>query len=90
MQRGARTVEEPASDYPFSEESIFDQESWPRMAFIEHRYASDPTNWWVPNRACAEAVLRSSGFEILQQAEEEVYLCRRRDIEPHELPNLSL
>ena len=34
---------------------------WPTMAFIEHRFAGDPTNWWAPNHACVEAMLRSSG-----------------------------
>jgi tRNA (mo5U34)-methyltransferase len=45
--------------------------------FIEHRYARDPTNWWAPNRACAEAMLRSAGFTIQQHPEEEVFVCRR-------------
>ena len=35
------------------------------MYFVEHKYAGDPTNWWIPNRACAEAMLRSAGFEIV-------------------------
>ena len=48
------------------------------MHFIEQRYADDPTNWWVPNAACAEAMLRSAGFEIVAHPEQEVYLCRRR------------
>lgn len=30
----------------------------------------------LSNRACAEALLRSSGFEIIEHPEEEVYLCR--------------
>jgi tRNA (mo5U34)-methyltransferase len=47
------------------------------MYFIEHRYANDPTNWWIPNRACMEAMLRSAGFEIIQHPELEVYICRR-------------
>ena len=34
------------------------------------------TNWWIPNRACVEAMLRSAGFEILDHPEEEVFLCR--------------
>jgi tRNA (mo5U34)-methyltransferase len=46
------------------------------MHFIEHRYADDPTNWWAPNSACVEAMLRSSGFEIVQHPEIEVYICR--------------
>jgi tRNA (mo5U34)-methyltransferase len=49
------------------------------MQFIEHRFADDPTNWWVPNAACAEAMLRNAGFEILSRPEEEVWLCARRE-----------
>jgi tRNA (mo5U34)-methyltransferase len=77
MQRGARTVADVDTNYDFSESSQFDDNGYPILHFIEHRYANDPTNWWVPNRACAEAMLRSSGFEILNQPEEEVYICRR-------------
>jgi tRNA (mo5U34)-methyltransferase len=47
------------------------------MHFIEHKYADDPTNWWAPNRACVEAMLRSAGFAITAHPEEEVYLCRK-------------
>jgi tRNA (mo5U34)-methyltransferase len=49
---------------------------WPKMAFIEHRIADDPTNQWVPNAACVEALLRSAGFEVLDRPEHEFYLCR--------------
>jgi tRNA (mo5U34)-methyltransferase len=52
------------------------------MHFIEHSYAHDWTNWWIPNRACVEAMLRSSGFAIESQPEEEVYICRWT---PHEI-----
>jgi tRNA (mo5U34)-methyltransferase len=45
---------------------------------VEHRYAGDGTNWWIPNRACVEAMLRSAGFEITGHPEEEVYVCRPR------------
>jgi tRNA (mo5U34)-methyltransferase len=31
----------------------------------------------VPNRACAEAMLRASGFTVETRAEDEVYICRR-------------
>ena len=33
----------------------------------------------MPNRACAEAMLRSAGFEILNRPEAEVYVCRRAE-----------
>lgn len=48
---------------------------WPKMAFFEHRFAGDPTNWWAPNRACIEAMLRSSGLKVLGRPEPETYLC---------------
>jgi tRNA (mo5U34)-methyltransferase len=76
MQRGSTEVEPVEADYPFSEEELFDRPGYPKMHFVEHRYAQDPTNWWVPNAACAEAMLRSAGFEVLEHPEQEVYLCR--------------
>lgn len=78
MQRGAAQPVEPAEDYPFEEREIFEAPGWPRLSLVEHRYAGDPTNWWIPNRACAEAMLRVAGFSIEQHLEEEVYLCRRQ------------
>jgi tRNA (mo5U34)-methyltransferase len=80
MQRGSNDIFEVDADYPFSESTIFEQPGFPKMFFIEKRYSKDPTNWWVPNRACTEAMLRSAGFGILQRPEEEVYLCRRIEV----------
>jgi tRNA (mo5U34)-methyltransferase len=79
MQRGSKNVAKLEPNYQFWETEIFDNEDFPRMHFIEHEYSNDWTNWWVPNRACVEAMLRSSGFDIIDHPEEEVYLCRRRD-----------
>jgi tRNA (mo5U34)-methyltransferase len=78
MQRGSGEIEALANDYPFSETAIFERPGFPKLHFIERRYSQDGTNWWIPNRACAEAMLRSAGFDILQHPEEEVYICRRR------------
>ena len=77
MCRGSDAVSEVEEDYPFSEEGIFDDPAFPRMYFVEKRYAGDPTNWWVPNRACAEAMLRSAGFQMIDHPEAEVFICRR-------------
>jgi tRNA (mo5U34)-methyltransferase len=77
MLRGSTRVPDIAPNYPFEEQAIFEQEGYPRMVFIEHDYAEDPTNWWVPNRSGMEAMLRSAGFRIVGQTEDEVYLCRR-------------
>ncbi len=79
MLRGSKEDVPVEEDYPFSETSIFDEPGYPKMHFIEHSYSRDPTNWWIPNRACAEAMLRSAGFEILSRPEEEIYICRRRN-----------
>ena len=85
MLRGSMEVTPIARDYPFEEVAIFDQVSYPKMHFIEHRYCDDISNWWVPNRAGMEAMLRSSGFRIESKPEEEVYLCRWEPLPPKSL-----
>jgi tRNA (mo5U34)-methyltransferase len=79
MVRGSYELEPVAPDYPFAETEIFNREGFPKMHFIEHNYSGDPTNWWIPNRACVEALLRTSGFVIVNRPEEEVYICRRAE-----------
>ncbi|WP_119459363.1 TIGR04290 family methyltransferase [Rhodospirillaceae bacterium SYSU D60014] len=79
LQRGSPEVEALQENYPFQEQEIFEREGFPRLHFIEKRYSDDQTNWWIPNRACSEAMLRSAGFEILDHPEEEVFICRRGD-----------
>jgi tRNA (mo5U34)-methyltransferase len=77
MQRGSKELMQLENDYPFWETSIFDNDAYPKMYFVEKRYSNDPTNWWIPNRACVEGMLRSAGFEIVDHPEDEVYLCKR-------------
>lgn len=77
MQRGSGQVETLEKNYDFWNVELFDRSGFPKLHFIEQRYADDPTNWWIPNRACVEAMLRSAGFSILEHPEPEVYLCRR-------------
>lgn len=77
MLRGSPKVEPIARDYPFDHTRMFEHPGYPRLSFVEHRYAGDPTNWWIPNRACAEAMLRSAGFTIEQRLTEDVYLLHR-------------
>ena len=78
MLRGSRDLAEVREDYEITEDAPFDEPGYPKMHFIEQRYSHDQTNWWVPNRACVEAMLRSAGFAIESQPESEVYVCRRR------------
>jgi tRNA (mo5U34)-methyltransferase len=62
-------------DHPINEREALNEPGWPRMAFVEHRFASDPTNWWVPNHAAVEAMLRSSGLQVTAHLGHEIYLC---------------
>jgi tRNA (mo5U34)-methyltransferase len=80
MQRGSEAVELVADDYDFWENDVFERPGFPRMYFIEKRYASDPTNWWIPNRACVEAMLRSAGFDLINHPEAEVFVCRYKPL----------
>jgi tRNA (mo5U34)-methyltransferase len=77
MQRGSKDIEALQCNYDFWTTEPFDKSGYPKMHFVEHQYADDWTNWWIPNRACVEAMLRSAGFEITARPEDEVYICRR-------------
>ena len=82
MQRGSEEVADVPADHPFHmpgttrPPEYFNDPGYPRMHFIERKYAGDWTNWWAPNRACSEAMLRAAGFSIESRPEEEVYICR--------------
>ncbi len=62
-------------NHPIEERDVLLEPGWPKMAFIEHRFADDPTNWWVPNHACVEAMLRSSALRVIARPGDEIYLC---------------
>ncbi|TIS76697.1 MAG: DUF1698 domain-containing protein, partial [Mesorhizobium sp.] len=79
MQRGSSEILALEQNYDFWTLDLFDRTEFPKLHFIEHRYADDPTNWWIPNRGCIEAMLRSAGFQILLHPEDEVYFCRASD-----------
>ena len=76
LQRGSREVTEVAENYDFNAPAPFDEAGYPKLHFVEQRYSFDETNWWIPNRACTEAMLRSAGFTIESMPEDEVYVCR--------------
>lgn len=81
MQRGSKDLIAVEEDYDFNAPAPFDDPAFPKMHFIEDRFAHDETNWWVPNRACVEAMLRSSGFSIEAHPEDEVYLCTWKPVQ---------
>ena len=46
-------------------ETHMDAQDDPRPAMVMYpgdELAGDPTNWWGPNRACMEGILRNVGF----------------------------
>jgi len=77
MQRGCAEVARMEVDYPLSEALLFLRHDVPKCFFIEGRFGGDPGSWWIPNRACVEAMLRSAGFQVVARPESEVFLCRR-------------
>jgi tRNA (mo5U34)-methyltransferase len=87
MLRGSSTPVEWAADYPFTDRAPFDDPAWPRLHFVEQRYAGDASNWWIPNTSCAEAMLRSAGFTITDRPDAEVFVCSpTADAVVHPLP----
>lgn len=78
MERGSWDVAEFAPDYPFSERDVFFDERFPRMYFIEHAYAGDKTNWWIPNPSCTRALLHSVQMHIVDHPCHEVYVCEQQ------------
>jgi tRNA (mo5U34)-methyltransferase len=68
-------VHPDTGDRPLDERTALRSAGWPRMAFIEQRFAGDPTNWWVPNHAGVLAMLRSSGLGLRSHLGHELYIC---------------
>jgi tRNA (mo5U34)-methyltransferase len=86
MQQGTDAVLQVPEDHPFHKPGTvqppdyFDNPAYPKMHFIEKSFAHDWTNWWAPNAACSQAMLRAAGFSIEAQPEPEVYICRATDV----------
>jgi tRNA (mo5U34)-methyltransferase len=59
----------------FEDRDVLRQPGWPAMAFLEHPFAGDPTNWWAPNHAAALAMLRSAGMKVVNHPGHEIYFC---------------
>jgi len=68
-------VATPPDDLDFEHRETMLAPGWPTMAFIEKSLAGDPTNWWAPNHACIEAMLRTAGLSVSARPGHEVYLC---------------
>jgi tRNA (mo5U34)-methyltransferase len=68
-------VYETTYDLSFDTRDTMLEPGWPKMAFIEHSFAGDPTNWWAPNHAGVEAMLRAAGMQVTKALGHEIYLC---------------
>lgn len=80
MLRGSRHSGDLPPDFNVWEETVFEEDHFPRLHFVEKCFAHDPANWWIPNQACFEAMLRSAGFTILDHPETEVFVCARTEL----------
>lgn len=69
-------------DLPLDERELMQHSGWPKMAFIEHRLAKDPTNWWAADHNCVQAMLRSTGFRPIARPIPEGFLCEPHPAEP--------
>lgn len=67
-------VAEAPEDFPLNDRQRMLEEGWPKMAFIEKKMAGDLTNWWAPNHAAIEAMMRSCGLRVTQRPGHEVYI----------------
>lgn len=82
MQQGSTHVLDVPEDHPFfmpgtsQPPAFFDDPGYPKLHFIEREFAHDWTNWWAPNAACSQAMLRAAGFTVETTPEPDVYLCR--------------
>lgn len=75
MVRGVEGTMRVPEDAPIEERSLFEHPRYPAMYFVEHRYAGDPTNWWIPNEAGMSALLRAAGFRIVAHPFREMWVC---------------
>lgn len=92
MLRGSSEILDLEPDYPFSEMRIFHQPAFPAMFFIEKKYSGEGRNWWIPNKGCLQAMLRSAGFRILSHPQREVFLCTPGEMQQQadqETPSVS-
>ena len=91
MQQGSAERYEAPADHPFhmpgtfDPPGYFDDPAYPKLHFIEQAFAGDWSNWWAPNAAASQAMLRAAGFAIEAQIEAEVYLCRTAPVPYAEL-----
>jgi len=63
-------------DFDINDRKRMLEAGWPKMAFIEKKMAGDLTNWWAPNHAAIEAMLRSCGLRVTERPGHEIYILQ--------------
>jgi tRNA (mo5U34)-methyltransferase len=58
-----------------ADNAILNEPGFPRLLFIESLYNGDPTNWWIPNPASLESLLRSAGMKVVARPHPEVFVA---------------
>jgi len=60
----------------FFQSQVSDSDSTsPTMAFIEETFDGDPTNWWIPNPAALEPLIRSAGMKVIARPHPQVLVA---------------
>jgi len=78
MVRGSKGDFTPADDYPGDEVKTFDHPDYPRLYFVEKSFNGDESNWWMATKSCLKAMVRVSGFPIIEEIDHPEYLvCRK-------------
>ena len=72
---GAELFADTARPRDVLDRDDFRAPGWPTMAFLEHPFAGDETNWWAPNAAGVEAMLRSAGLRVTAHPGHEIWFC---------------
>ena len=75
LTAGGEEVAGHTAGLNFGDRDRLDEPGWPRMAFFEHGFNGDCTNWWAATHAGVEAMLRSAGLRVAARPGHEIYLC---------------
>jgi tRNA (mo5U34)-methyltransferase len=71
-------IEGPAKKHNYdrvSDEDLLLDPGFPKLAFIEKLYNSDPTNWWLPNHSALPAMMRSAGLRVIGRPHQHVLIA---------------
>ncbi|OFV98986.1 MAG: hypothetical protein A3F68_13400 [Acidobacteria bacterium RIFCSPLOWO2_12_FULL_54_10] len=58
-----------------TDDELIEHPGFPRMVFIEKLYNRDPTNWWIPNAAALEPMVRSAGMKVVARPHQQLVVA---------------